>query len=274
MRVLGLCYSIGMVCRVFGYSRQGYYKRIKLEEKREEQEKQVLEEVRKIRKRQPCVGVKKIHKELYRRGKQIGRDRLFETMRRNNLLIRPRRNYVRTTNSKHRFRAYNNLIREIQIIRPEQVYASDITYIATEEGYSYLSLITDMYSRKIVGYELSKSLGIEGSMKALKKALRGVKKTDKLIHHSDRGIQYCSNEYVKLLKKKKIKISMTEENHVYENALAERVNGILKNEFGLGKRLRSYKIAKKMVKEAVEIYNKERLHMSLKYETPSEKHAA
>jgi transposase InsO family protein len=263
-----------MICGVYGYSRQGYYKRLKLEEKRERQERDVLLEVKKIRKKQACVGGKKLHKDLGNRSMQIGRDRLFELLRRNNLLIRPRRNYIRTTYSKHRFHVYKNLIRDIAIVHPEQVFVSDITYIATDEGYSYLSLVTDAYSRKIVGYALSKSLAIEGSLNAVKMALKGVKYPDKLIHHSDRGIQYCSKAYVNLLKRHNVRISMTEESHVYENALAERVNGILKHEFGLGKRLRSHGISKKMVKEAIETYNNDRLHMSLNYETPSQKHAA
>lgn len=270
----GMKYSIERICRVFGYSRQGYYKRIHLEEKRREQERHVLGEVQKIRRKQACVGGKKIHKDLHGRGTQIGRDRLFELLRRNNLLIRPRRNYVKTTYSKHRFHVYKNLIREVAIVHPEQVYVSDITYIDTEEGYCYLSLVTDAYSRKIVGYAISKSLAIEGSLKAVKMALKGVNNPGGLIHHSDRGIQYCSKAYVSLLKRHNVRISMTEESHVYENALAERVNGILKNEFSLGKRLRSYAIAKKMVKEAIEIYNNERLHMSLNYGTPAQKHAA
>ena len=142
------------------------------------------------------------------------------------------------------------------------------------EGYSYLSLITDQYSRKIVGYSLSKSLSVEGSLKALKNALKRVAEPSKLIHHSDRGIQYCSKAYTRLLKGKSAKISMTEEDHVYENALAERVNGILKDEFMLGEKLQSYKVAKRMVREAVNIYNNERLHLALNYMTPEQKYAA
>jgi transposase InsO family protein len=152
---------------------------------------------------------------------------------------------------------------------------SDITYIATEDGFCYLSLITDVYSRKVVGYSLSQSLSIEGSLEALEKALASrTKKAQKLIHHSDRGVQYCSHAYVHRLQDAGITISMTEENHVYENALAERVNGILKMELGLGEKLLSYSVAQKLVSEAIDIYNNERLHMSLDYITPEQKHAA
>ena len=204
----------------------------------------------------------------------IGRDRLFGVLRRNGLLVKKKRKYVRTTQSAHRFKVYKNLIWDEKVKRCEGVYVADITYLDTLEGYCYLSLITDQYSRKIVGYALSKSLSIEGSVEALQMALRETKNPKELIHHSDRGIQYCSRGYTELLKKKGVQISMTEENHVYENALAERVNGILKDELQLGKKLLSYSMAKELVDEAVKIYNEERLHMSLGYITPAQKHAA
>ena len=211
---------------------------------------------------------------LKAQGIQIGRDRLLAILRDKGMLINKKNRYVKTTKSNHRLRTYNNLIRQIQPHRAEKVFVSDITYIDTMEGYSYLSLITDQYSRKIVGYSLSKSLSAEDTLKALKMALRQVKDASGLIHHSDRGIQYCSECYTGFLKRNSVKISMTEENHVYENALAERVNGILKDEFMLGERLQSHKIAEKMVNEAVYIYNNERLHLALGYMTPEQKYAA
>ena len=189
-------------------------------------------------------------------------------------MVKKKRKYVRTTQSAHRFKVYRNLIWGEKVKGREGVYVAEITYLDTLEGYCYLSLITDQYSRKIVGYALSKSLSIEGSIEALQMALRRTKNPKELIHHSDRGIQYCSKGYTELLKKKGVQISMTEENHVYENALAERVNGILKDELQLGKKLLSYSMAKELVDEAVKIYNEERLHMSLGYITPAEKHAA
>lgn len=211
---------------------------------------------------------------LQARQVKVGRDRLFDMLRDKNMLVSKKRKYVRTTQSYHRFKTYKNLIKGRSSQRPEAVFVSDITYIDTMEGYKYLSLVTDQYSRKIVGYSLSKSLTVEGSLKALKMALKQVSEPSKLIHHSDRGIQYCSKKYTELLKSKSAKISMTEENHVYENALAERVNGILKDEFMLGEKLQSFKVAKKMVREAVKTYNEERLHMALDYMTPEQKYAA
>jgi transposase InsO family protein len=237
-----------------------------------------LREIRGIRQRQPRVGGRKlqrmINEELRREGIEIGRDRMFDLLRENKLLVEPKRRYARTTQSRHRFKTYKNLIRDIEVIKREQVFVSDITYIETMEGYCYLSLITDLYTRKIVGYSLSKDLTIEGNIKSLKMALRGVNNTEGLIHHSDRGIQYCSKGYVEILERHKIQISMTEENHIYENAKAERLNGILKDELMLGEKIVSYEVAERLVKEAVEIYNGERLHMALGYITPAQKYAA
>jgi len=234
----------------------------------------VISEVSLIRCNQPKVGCRKLQKMLESREVIIGRDRLFSMLREKNMLVIKKKKYVRTTQSYHRFRTYKNLIKNKPSQKPDEIFMSDITYIDTLEGYSYLSLITDQYSRKIVGYSLSKSLSVEGSLKALKMALRQVSEPSRLIHHSDRGIQYCSKMYTALLKHKSVRISMTEENHVYENALAERVNGILKDEFMLGEKLQSHKVAKKMVKEAINTYNKERLHLALDYMTPEQKYAA
>lgn len=257
-----------------GYSRQGYYKRLKVENRRIEEEKRVVSAVRFLRLKQPKVGCRKLQKMLESQGVMIGRDRLFNVLRRRQMLVIKKRRTIRTTQSYHRFRTYKNLVKGRPAQSPDKVFVSDITYVDTVEGYSYLSLITDQYSRKIVGYSLSKSLSVEGSMKALRMALKGVSEPSKLIHHSDRGIQYCSKAYTDLLRDNCVKISMTEENHVYENALAERVNGILKDEFMLGEKLQSFKVAKKMVREAVNTYNNERLHMALDYKTPEWKYAA
>ena len=229
-----------------------------------------------IRKRQPRIGVRKLHKlitpKLQEQGIAMGRDQLFDLLRANKLLIYPNKKYVTTTNSYHRFRTYSNLIKDLAVTKINQVFVSDITYITTLEGFCYLALITDAYSRKIVGYYLSHSLGIEGCLKALTMALKDVKHPEQLIHHSDRGIQYYSHAYVNLLTTNGVKISMTEQNHVYENALAERVNGILKNEFLLGEKLVSFKVAKELAAEAIAIYNNERPHLSLNYRTPTEVH--
>ena len=260
-------------------TRQAYYNRNKLTDRRALRDQLLADEVRKIRQRQPKVGGRKLHKMLMKNFKdtemQIGRDCFFNLLREKDLLVPKNKNYVRTTYSSHRFRKYGNLIKDIEITGPNQAFASDITYIDTLDGFCYLALITDVYSRKIVGYDLSQSLSIEGSLRALKMALKNVSRLirDKLIHHSDRGIQYCSHAYVKLLESKGVKISMTEENHVYENALAERVNGILKIEFMLGEKLQSFEVAKELVKESIQIYNNERLHMSIDYQTPNKVHS-
>ncbi len=241
-------------------------------------EQMLLEQIYKLRRRQPKIGGRKLYHQLkgfkYEIGLECGRDRFFDFLRDHKLLVERRKKYVYTTDSRHRFRTYSNLIKDKNLTLPNQVYVADITYIRTLEGFCYLALLTDAYSRKIVGYDLSKSLSIEGSMRALRMSLRQNKRPDGLIHHSDRGVQYCSNDYTKLLKKNKVKISMTEENHVYENALAERVNGILRDEFLLGETQVSFNIAKKIVKQSIEIYNNERPHLSLNYEMPAIKHAA
>jgi transposase InsO family protein len=226
----------------------------------------------------PMLGVRKLNRllkpKLQANGIKIGRDQLFDLLRDHNLLVHHNKRYVRTTQSYHRFRKYNNLINDLEITRPNQVFVSDITYVDTLEGFCYLALITDAYSRKIVGYSLSQSLSIDFCMDALQMALKGIKQPEKLIHHSDRGIQYCSHAYVELLQENNVKISMTQQDHVYENALAERVNGILKTEFMLGEKLTSFAIAKELVKQSIKIYNEERPHMSIDYLTPQMKHAA
>lgn len=200
---------------------------------------------------------------------KVGRDTLFNILRKHNMLTLRKKHNQRTTNSLHRFYKYKNIIKNLQVTRPNQVWVSDITYIKTVKGFCYLALITDMYSRKIIGYDLSDSLELSGCTRALKKALYQTKNTDGLIHHSDRGIQYCSNVYTQILKRNNIKISMTEDNHCYENAIAERVNGILKDEFYLDQTFDSLQHAKRTTKSAINLYNQIRLHVSLDYKTPN-----
>jgi len=208
------------------------------------------------------------------RGISIGRDQLLDLLSANGLLVRPIRNYRRTTNSYHRFRKYRNIVKDCPPQAPLETFVSDITYISTREGFCYLALVTDLYSRKIVGWDLCRTLAIEGSLRALNMALKGLPDQHQLIHHSDRGIQYCSQSYVDLLTKNNVRISMTEDNHCYENAVAERVNGILKDEFSLGQTLPSFKIALELITQAVTTYNHDRLHCSLHYQTPDSCHAA
>ena len=236
-------------------------------------EQQILNIVRRRRKSLPREGVRKLIKSLdkdfIKANLKVGRDTLFNVLRKHKMLTLRKKYRMRTTNSHHRFYKYRNIIKDIEINRPDQVWVSDITYIRTVKGFCYLALITDMYSRRIVGYDLSDSLELNGCVRALNKAIYQAKNFKQLIHHSDRGIQYCSNVYTQILKRKKIDISMTEENHCYENAMAERVNGILKDEFYLDQTFTNVAHAKRAAKNAIKLYNEIRLHLSLDYKTPN-----
>jgi len=198
----------------------------------------------------------------------MGRDSLFNLLRANDMLVKRKKASFKTTNSYHHFHKYNNLIKDIEITKINQVWVSDITYIRTVNGFCYLALVSDVYSRKIVGFDVSNTIELEGSLRALKTAIRKAKNINNLYHHSDRGVQYCSNQYVNELKKHNIKISMTEENHCYENAIAERINGILKDEFYVDQTFFDIKHAKRAIKNAIKLYNSQRLHLSLNYKTP------
>lgn len=213
--------------------------------------------------------MKSLDQEFAKANLKVGRDTLFNVLRKHRMLTLRKKYSARTTNSYHRFYKYNNIIKDIEITRPNQVWVSDITYIRTVKGFCYLALITDMYSRKIVGYDLSDSLELTGCVRALNKALYQAKNSKGLIHHSDRGIQYCSNVYTQILKRNKIGISMTEENHCYENAMAERVNGILKDEFYLDQTFTNMAHAQRATKNAIKLYNGTRLHLSLNFKTPN-----
>jgi transposase InsO family protein len=267
---------LARLCQFFERTRQAYYQLIDHSLQLELWDQLIVAEVKKIRRRQPKVGTRKLHrmvnKQLKSEGIQIGRDRLFKLLRTVDLLVPRRKRGNQTTDSRHRLNTYGNLIRDLQLTRPNQVYVSDITYVETLLGFCYLALITDAYSRKIVGYDLSRSLSVEGSLRALEMALKQLSGPIQLIHHSDRGLQYCSHVYADLLRTHGVQISMTEERHVYENAKAERVNGILKSEFLLGDQLASFEVAEQLVKEAIQIYNEERLHLSLDYQTPAMVH--
>lgn len=271
-------YSVDLICDVHGISRQAYYKYSRRVVISNMVESLVLKLVREIRREQPRIGGRKLYnllkEDLRKIGRGIGRDKLFDILRSNGLLIKPIRKYVKTTNSHHRFRVYKNLIEDMEIDRSNQVFVSDITYLSTYKRFYYLSLVTDIYSRKIVGYNLSDSLSLKGSLTALKMALRGIKDTKGLIHHSDRGIQYCSNQYTQLLKRKGVGISMAGKGNAYENAIAERVNGILKIEYLLDRKYPNYRELKKAVDSAIKIYNEKRPHMSLGYDTPAQRYAA
>ena len=204
---------------------------------------------------------------------KVGRDKLFRILKANHMMIVPKKSYHITTDSHHRFRKHRNLISKFEIEKPESVWVSDITYVGTRENPSYLALITDAYSKKVVGYDVSKSLSMEGSLRALEMAVVNRKhKGQSLIHHSDRGLQYCSNDYQKLLKHNNIRSSMTEKYDPYENAIAERINGILKQEFGIARKIKDFKVKKKLIKNAINIYNTKRPHLSNHMLTPIQMH--
>jgi putative transposase len=238
----------------------------------------IIKLVKEKRKNQPKIGVRKLYsmlrEDFNNLGFHVGRDKLFATLGKYGLLVERMKRFVKTTNSNHWYMKYKNLIKDLMIVRPNQVFIADITYIRIKDTFMFLSLITDYFSRKIVGYKLNDDLSAAGPISALKMALRGVRNKKGLIHHSDRGIQYGCTEYTEILNDHEIRISMTEENHVYENAVAERINGILKDEFLLGMKFNSKEIAQQAVEEAVRIYNTERPHFSIGLSTPAKKYAA
>jgi len=226
----------------------------------------------------PRIGGKKLYfllrKEFEQKALSIGRDRFFTWLRDQELLISPKRMHVHTTQSNHRFWVHKNLIHEFIPKKPNQLWVSDLTYIRTTEGFCYLALITDAFSRKIVGYDFSDSMNLEGCLRAVKSAIQTASNLSELVHHSDRGFQYCSYPYTDFLKSHGIKISMAEKGNCYENALAERVNGILKNEFNLDYNFKTKELAKKAVHESIYIYNQYRPHWALDLKTPQQQHAA
>lgn len=233
--------------------------------------------VMQIRIKMPRLGTRKLYYLLESDFKtesiNIGRDKMFDILRVNNLLVKPKKNYHITTNSKHWLKKHKNQIRDIEISEPEQVLVSDITYIKTLQGHNYLSLVTDAYSKKIMGFNLAGNMKAEESEKALNMAVKNFKYKDRqTIHHSDRGLQYCSASYQEILNKNGIKPSMTETYDPYENAIAERVNGILKDEFNLDQAFANHNQAKMVVKDIIEIYNKQRPHLSCQYLTPEKMH--
>ena len=261
---------------MFGINRQIYYRSTKRSRTSKNKAEQVVELVENIRMKMPKIGGRKLYFMLNEPLKtlKIGRDKFFNILKANHLLITPKRSYHITTNSHHRFRKHKNLVLDYQITKPNQVWVADITYIGNRKNPSYLSLITDAYSKKIVGHYVAENLTTEGSLLALKKAINTTElKELSLIHHSDRGLQYCSDEYQKILEKNNISCSMTQNSDPYENAVAERINGILKQEFNIDKFDVETKIKRKIVEESIDIYNNLRPHFSNHYLTPVQMHA-
>lgn len=262
---------------MLGYSKQAFYKRIKTIEEEEIEEALVVDLIKEKRKIWKKGSGRNLH-ELLREdfsahGIKMGRDKFYELLGRNNLLITRKRYKTRTTFSYHHFHKYPNLIKDIEPLRPNQVIVSDITYVWLREieNFSYLYLITDMYSRKILGYSLSEDLKASSAIKALRMAFGNMSSIKDCIHHSDRGIQYCSHQYTKQLKKKEMLISMTENGDPLENPIAERINRTIKEEFTEERYLsfRNISEGKESIKKWIEFYNEERPHRSIEMLTPS-----
>jgi transposase InsO family protein len=257
-------------------SRQNYYKSRSTRERKGVNESLVRQLVEAERALQPRLGGLKLHSmlkdELSCAGVSLGRDRFFEVLKNQALLLEPLPKAPRTTNSRHSLPVFSNQVKDLELTGPHQVWISDITYIRTQEDFAYLSLITDKYSRKVVGYHVGRTLETQDTLKALRMALKQLPEDMHPIHHSDRGCQYCSHEYVRKLQKHGLKVSMTEEDHCAENAMAERVNGILKQEYFLNYTFHSIEQASRAVDEAVWLYNSRRPHRSLALKTPESVH--
>ena len=264
---------------MFGISKQAYYQRIEADKQQEKVHQIVLDEVSVIRKKKPQTGTRKLMEELHpalgKNNIKMGRDALFDLLRYKGLLVRKTKRFHITTDSKHFYYTSPNRIKELEINHSEQVFVSDITYIKTDEGHAYLALITDAYSKKIMGWSFDNNMKVSMVKEALTMAYNNCKHHhENIIHHSDRGMQYCCPDYTEFAGNKSFVMSTTQQSDPYENAIAERINGILKYEFGLRKTIASIAIARAMIKEAVDIYNNDRLHWSLDLKTPQMVHNA
>lgn len=269
--------GLGRICRLFGLTRQAYYKNIKYQKKVITENHIVLQLIWSIRKDHPRMGGRKMHfmirEEMDRLNIKMGRDAFFDLLSSEHLLVQQKRRRHITTNSKHWYKKYPNLIREITPDRPNQIWVSDITYIKTNQEFLYLFLISDAYSKKILGYRLAKNLDSTHAVNSLQDAIKNAcQPILGLIHHSDRGIQYCSKEYIDLLNKHAIAISMTENGDPLENPIAERINGILKDEYLNDKSNNQSKLDIKQLSYAIEKYNRLRPHLSCEMLTPEAAH--
>lgn len=268
--------TLMVLCKKAGMSRQNFYKARKHRQRQEVDEQLVKELVTVERAIQPRIGGLKLHKilreELAGAGVKLGRDRFFKVLGNQGLLLERLPKTPQTTCSRHSLPVFTNRVKDFELTGPNQAWASDITYIRINGLFMYLSLITDMSSRKIVGHHLGRTLEAQDTIKALEMALREKPEFAFPIHHSDRGSQYCCHEYVEQLKAHNMTISMTEERHCAENAMAERVNGILKQEYLLGGEFRTTEQAVAAVEEAIHLYNTRRLHRSLALCTPEQAH--
>ncbi len=258
-------------------SRQNYYARRHHRQRRKVDGELVAELVKRERRLQPRLGTRKLYHllkpELKQAGVRIGRDRMFEELRKRDLLLEPvPAQYPQTTQSYHNLPVFRNLVKKLKVKAPNEVWVSDLTYLRTLEGYLYLALITDKYSRKIVGWNVGDNLEAVGCRQALERALKDLPGCHRPIHHSDQGSQYCCHEYVKRLGQRGLPVSMTESDHCAENALAERMNGILKQEYGLGVEFASKTVAHDVVRQGIQLYNTRRPHSALGNRFPAEVH--
>ena len=266
------------VYECFGISKQAFYKRLNSYEMKINQDKILIELVKDYRKEVgQRIGGLKLYSELKSDFKKhnikIGRDKFYQFLRENKLLVPKIKNYHITTNSNHRFHKYKNLVSDFVPTAPEQLWVTDITYIKTENGHNYLAIVTDAYSKKIMGYSLDNHMKAELCINALDMAVKNRIYDNKyLIHHSDRGFQYCSTSYVNFAHSNNLTMSMTEQYDPYENAIAERINETLKYEYGLKQTIKDTETAQKIVKQAVSIYNNLRPHLSLYMQKPSVVH--
>jgi transposase InsO family protein len=259
-------------------SRQNYYAGRKRRQRKKVAGDLVAELVCQERKVHPRIGGRKLHKRLSQSmdeaGIEMGRDRMFEELRERGLLVPPLpRQWPQTTHYNPCLPVFHNEIKDRALHGANEVWVADLTYVRTDEGFLYVSLITDKYSRKIVGYHADETLETKGPLKALEMALLKLPQAANPIHHSDRGCQYCSHDYVGRLKESGLSISMTEEDHCAENAMAERVNGILKQEYGLGYGFKSKAQGRKTLSQSVHLYNTRRLHTALNYQVPEAVHS-
>lgn len=255
-----------------GYSPQAYHKHNKKTFQQQLNEGLILNEIDAIRKHQPRCGGRKLfimlQPFLIQHNISIGRDKFFDLLKRNKLLVRKTKRNVYTTMSKHHYHRYPNLVKGFTPMKAHELWVADITYIPLKERFAYLFLITDAYSRKIVGYHVSDDMKVSSAAVALKQALAQKPTETIVIHHSDRGIQYCSNEYVSLLNEHNAMISMTESGDPLENAIAERVNGILKTEL-ISSRYSDIHAASIHISRCITIYNHRRRHSSLNWQLPA-----
>jgi putative transposase len=269
------CYSLQSLCRLFGYSRQAFYKQQRLQLIEQSRDGLILQQVLNIRKEQPRCGARKLLVMLQpffkKQAAYIGRDAFFYLLAKNKLLIRKRKRSTHTTNSKHFFYRYPNLVAHFTPLHAHELWVADITYIPMKERFAYLYLITDAYSRKIVGFHVSDDMRVASAIVALQKALDQKPADAIVIHHSDRGLQYCSNDYVALLKQHHARISMTQNGDPYENAMAERVNGILKTEL-ISDSYPELKSAMQHIARCITVYNYKRVHSSLNWQIPENVH--